>query len=111
MASNKGIKQNETVEIPIELYTPEGFITPYADNTTIMHTQNEFILSFFQTEYPTINPAGKQTTIGRIKGRCVARVIISPNHMTKIIDLLKSNLETFSAKDADKDANSESKTL
>src|SRR5262245_35915434 len=33
-------------------YEPEGFSPVYSDNAVVMHTENEFILSFFLADFP-----------------------------------------------------------
>ena len=107
-SENSKILRRQPHEIEVDLYTPDDLVTSYVDITTVMHTQNEFVLSFFQTNYPTINPATKNTPVNKVRGKCIARVIVSPNHMATIVELLQKNLEKFLAKDA-KDVNDDSK--
>lgn len=85
-------------------YVPEGLISVYSDNVLIMHTENEFILTFFQLEHPY--PSGgvgdgktvstrTPTDLSQLKARCVSRVIMSPNQMINVVTALQDNLAKY----------------
>jgi hypothetical protein len=85
-------------------YTPEGLSSVYSDNVLVLHTENEFILSFFQLEHPY--PSGgvgddktvsmkTPTDLSQLKARCVSRVIMSPNQMIRVINALQDNLAKY----------------
>ncbi|MFH1263180.1 MAG: DUF3467 domain-containing protein [Pseudomonadota bacterium] len=53
----------------------------YSNNATIAHTREEFLLDFFSV-FP---PAGK----------LVARVIVSPSHMKRIVRVMSDSLKKY----------------
>jgi len=46
------------VTIPVENYLPENIPTFYSDGMIVVHTANEFVLSFLLTDFPLA--AGKE---------------------------------------------------
>lgn len=85
-------------------YEPEGFSAVYSDNAVVMHTENEFILSFFLADFPYPSNTAVDVRDGEYeyaspvksaRARCVARVIMSPSQTIQFVDALKSNLQTF----------------
>jgi len=47
-----------SVYIPVENYLPENIPTFYSDGMIVVHTANEFVLSFLLTDFPLA--AGKE---------------------------------------------------
>jgi hypothetical protein len=101
-AGEKSVK--ETRQHLPTFYEPEGFSAVYSDNVVVMHTENEFILSFFQTDFPYPSDTVVDSKAGHFelssgvsgtRARCVSRVIMSPNQMIKFVDALRGNLEKF----------------
>ena len=95
---------NETRQSLPAFYEPEGFSAVYSDNAVVMHTENEFILSFFLADFPYSSDTVVDSREGHFefssavrpaKARCVARVIMSPNQMVKFVDALRGNLEKY----------------
>lgn len=79
---------------------PPGFHPVYSDNAVVMHTDNEFILSFYLSNYGYPHDGIMDGKTGRmqfsdvrpIEARCVSRVIMSPNQMIKLVGALQDNL-------------------
>lgn len=104
MADNKEVPSNENHQALPIFYEPEGFSAVYSDNVVVVHTENEFILSFFQAEYSYPLGADMDSKTGsmqisgevkQIKARCVSRVIMSPNQMIKLVNVLQNNLAKY----------------
>ncbi len=86
--------QNEDPKgIKIKHYIPDGMVGVYADNSQVMHTANEFILSFFQIEHPVVEP--DLASLREVRSRCVARIVLSPDQMTKLVGILAENLAAY----------------
>ena len=92
MAKNRKKSSNIVGQAQLTFYIPEGLQPTYTDNTTITHTTNEFILSFFQTEYPVINPNTPNPAMPKtLNARCVSQLILSPEHVKSLISMLDTN--------------------
>jgi hypothetical protein len=61
--------------------TDETIGGTYSNNATISHTREEFVLDFFSI-FP---PAGK----------LVARVIVNPHHMKRILKVMADNVRRY----------------
>lgn len=87
------------IETPINIhhYIPENVLGIYSDGAQVMHTKNEFIVTFFQIEHPVWPMTADAPTIDSVKSRCVARIIMSPQQMLKLVQALNENLSKFIA--------------
>ena len=83
----------EEKKLPLDFVVPDNLLSVFSDNLTVQHNQamGVFILSFFQTNIPlAIDPA-----IEKIQSRCIARIVVTPNHMEKLVCALHDNLESY----------------
>ena len=69
----------------------------------MQHTENEFILSFFEAEVPILlgtpdENLARLQSIGSVKAHCVARIIVSPNRMTELLRILGENYSRYQAR-------------
>lgn len=90
----------ESRDVPIEWHIPENLPTQYATNVIVTHTDNEFIVSFFETFPPLIvgepDQVQKQVeALESIRARCVARIVVSPSRMEAFIGALVQNFTRF----------------
>jgi len=90
-------------KIPIEWHVPEDVATQYANNIVVQHTENEFIVSFFETIPPLIigSPEDIKTQIDgmeEIRSKCVARIIFASEKMRGFIQALNTNFDNFLSK-------------
>ena len=110
-----GKEEIETSELPdpdektlaIEYYVPKELASIYSDGASILHTENEFILSFFQTEYPPGIPVELMAEIDKISSKCVARILMSPFQMRRLVEALQVNLGKYEAKHSNEGKNDE----
>lgn len=95
---------DETRQALPTFYEPEGFSAVYSDNAVVMHTENEFILSFFLADFPYPSNTVVDTKEGHYefssavrsaRARCVARVVMSPKQTIKFVEALQGNLEKY----------------
>jgi hypothetical protein len=86
--------------IPVDWQLPPDLHTEYATNVLVQHGQHEIFLLFFQAQPPIIvgelvERQKQLEEISKIPAKCVAKVIISPDRLEELIDLLKRQLESY----------------
>jgi hypothetical protein len=87
-------------EVPIEFHVPDTIASRYATNMQVMHTEHEFILSFFETQVPALPPDKDKmdeelSQISTVKAECVARVTVAATRMEGFVKVLQQNLEHY----------------
>jgi hypothetical protein len=90
------------VNVPIEWYIPDDIQSIYASNVFIQPGEYEITLSFFETLLPILadSPEENRARIERIeaiRAKCVARVIINPELIPKLIQALQNGLDGYIA--------------
>mgnify|MGYP001501869639 CR=1 FL=1 len=90
------------VSLPLHYRDSEGLKTRYANNLIVQHSDNEFVLRFYETLPPVIfgGPDEVQKQVDQlthVDAECVASVIISPNRIPAFIKALQSNYEKYQA--------------
>lgn len=88
-------ESDPSVSIPVETYEREDTPTFYSDGMTVLHTPNEFIVSFLQTEFPLAIGKEELEQVKLVKRRCVTRIIMSPAQFEETTKALKINLEKY----------------
>jgi len=86
--------------IPLQFCIPDDLMSRYATNFVVQHTDQEFILSFFETQNPLLlgSPEQNKATLqqmGGIRSQCVARIIVAPGRMSELIRILQANYEKY----------------
>lgn len=89
------VSDSPDVTIPVEYYLPENVPTYYSDAITILHSANEFVISFCQTDYPLATSKEDLQQVKLIKRRCVARVIISPAQFKALTEAAQDQMDKF----------------
>jgi len=90
----------ERIPVPLEFCVPDNLASHYATNFVVQHTENEFLLSFFEAEVPILlgtpeENLAKLKSIGSVKARCVARIIVSPNRMAELLRIMRENYDRY----------------
>lgn len=88
-------KESTAVNLKTERYVPDDLVAHYSDSATVLHSENEFIVSFFLTEYPSAATKEELEQITSTRSRCVARVIMSPKQMSNVVDVLQENIDKY----------------
>ena len=83
------------VTIRVENYLPDDLLTHYSDGLTVVHTENEFVISFLQTQFPLAATKEELQQVEVLKRKCVAQVIVNPQQMKKVVEALQENLRKF----------------
>ncbi len=84
----------------LEWCIPKDLISRYATNFIVQHTQNEFILSFFEVLPPLLLGSPEEVEaqadqIETIDAHCVARVILTPDRLEQLLRVLQINLQAY----------------
>jgi len=81
-------------------------VSRYANNMVIQHSDQEFIISFFEVFPPllfgTPGDLDKVAALKSVRGECVARVIVSAERLPIFIQALQTNLERFASRQEEK---------
>ncbi len=89
-------------QVPIEWHIPEDLISGYATNMVVQHSEQEYVLSFFELLPPIIlgtpQELEKLDTMSSVRAECIARIIVSAERMPKFIQVLQQTLERVAAK-------------
>lgn len=99
---SKAEESTHSMNIPIEWHVPDNIQSRYASNVFVQPGQYEIILSFFETLPPLLtgSPEENRTKLqelGAVRADCVARVIINPDLIPKLIQALQSGLDGYIA--------------
>lgn len=83
------------VTIPVENYLPENVPTYYSDGATILHSANEFVISFLQTEFPLAMTTEDLKQVKTLRRRCIARVIVSPAQFEALTKVFQDQMDKY----------------
>jgi len=102
MARDKRTSSVNPVEVskPLKWEIPEGVTILWVNNFVVQHTQDEFILSFFQVTPPIlIQPTPEELeAVESVPARAVARVALTPPAMAGLLAVMGENYERFQEK-------------
>jgi hypothetical protein len=92
--SDKPIRQ---IEFPIEWHVPDSIRSQYATNMVVQHTEQEFIISFFEMQPPLLLgnlSVDDIQSLPSIRADCVARIIVARDRMPRFVEALQTNLQS-----------------
>jgi hypothetical protein len=90
------------IPVPIEWHIPDNIQSHYASNVFVQTGQYEIIISFFEMLLPLLTGSPEENKakieqLGRVRAECVARIIIDPDLLPKLIDALQTTLDGYNA--------------
>jgi len=90
----------ESMRVPVSFEVPDDIVSRYATNFVAQHTENEFILTFYEVHPPILLGSPDENkaqleALGPIPATCVAIIILSPHGMRQLVDVLQRNLADF----------------
>jgi hypothetical protein len=85
----------DEITISVESYLPENVPTHYSDGLTVLHTTNEFIISFLQTEFPLANSKEDLERVKSMKRKCITRIIVSPAQFVAIAKVFQESSQKY----------------
>jgi hypothetical protein len=102
MSKNKETNEAKSVEVskPLKWEIPQDMPILWTNNFVIQHTENEFILTFFQVTPPIlIQPTREDIeAIESVPARAIARIALTPHAMAELLDVITENYERFQKK-------------
>jgi hypothetical protein len=102
-------KQTLKVEIPIKRVFPEDLKTYFIEHMLCQGGDEHFTLSFFEVwQPPTYGQSPEEirnelTKVGSVDAKCVARLVVTPKLLRKMIQAMNENLERFDARTVSKE--------
>jgi hypothetical protein len=96
----QGQQPADSINIPIEWHIPDSIQSVYASNVFVQPGEYEIALSFFETHPPILTGSPEENLdkikqLGAIQAKCVARVIIDPDLVPKLIQALQTGLDGY----------------
>lgn len=85
-------------EVPLKYVVPDDMSVVFSDGVTIQHTENEFILSFFQNSSPVFVTDAQRSAVKEVESRCVARIVMTPAQMAKNLEAFQTNFEVWASR-------------
>lgn len=91
-------------KVKINYHFPEDLNTYFVENIIAQHQPGFFILSFFETFLPPIvgeTPEDREKALEKLKevdAKCVARLVVTPEKMNDIIEVLIENFDAYRQK-------------
>src|SRR2546429_3614818 len=72
-------------DVKLLMKLPDDLPTLYVDNVNVVHTPNDFTLSFLQARPPLFSEQAELDNMDAIEARCVARLVVTPLRMQMIL--------------------------
>lgn len=90
----------DSVRLPIEWHCGDEITSRYATEMTVQHTDQEFLLSFYETIPPVLSGSSDERkaqaeALGQVRANCLARIIVSAARMPGFIEAMNENLRSF----------------
>jgi hypothetical protein len=96
-ASAPSDDSSSAVLFKVENYIAEDVKVFYSDAMIALHTENEFILSFLQTEFPVAQGTEELRKVKTVRRKCIAQIIINPKQAEAILKVLQENIDKYAA--------------
>jgi hypothetical protein len=98
----QGQSEDHNLNLPIDWHVSEDIQSRYASNVHVQAGEHELILSFFETVLPILvgSPEENKTKLlqqGAIRAECVARIIVDPDLVPRLIEALQTTLAGYRA--------------
>jgi hypothetical protein len=82
-------------EFPVQVYVPEDLSIQYADAFIVHHSDEEFVVSFMQLQYPIALTEEDYRKIRVVESLCFSRIALTPRRLEVLIDVLQQNLASY----------------
>jgi len=86
--------------IPMVWNFPDDLLSGYATNILVQTGEQELFISFFELQQPVVLAPEDVAKIESVNAECIARIIVTPERLSKFIEALQKQLDTFNAKKA-----------
>ncbi len=94
--------EDHNMSLPINWHVSENIQSRYASNVFVQAGEQEIFLSFFETILPILagSPEENKAKLlqqGGVRAECVARIIVDPELVPKLIKALQTTFEGYQA--------------
>ena len=95
------MKGDIVIQRPLEWYIPEGLDVIWANNATVQHQEEDFLLTFFQVAPPILLTPSREEmeAIKTVRATAVARIAMSPIQIERLISALQDNFAKWKMKE------------
>ncbi|SRR6266851_1446716 len=98
----QGQPEDHTMSLPFDWHVSKKIQSRYASNVFVQAGEREIKLSFFETNPPILTGSpeenkAKLRQLGAIRAECVARIIVDPDLVPKLIQALQTTLDGYLA--------------
>lgn len=98
----QGQPEDRNLSLPIDWHVSENIQSRYASNVFVQAGEQEVFLSFFETIPPILigspeENRAKLLELGAIRAECIARIIVNPELVPKLIQALQTTLDGYLA--------------
>ena len=95
-------QQSVQVSLPVDWYYPEGIQSRYANNMLAQAGAYEITLSFFEVQPPPLTGSPEEnkeklSKLSAIRAECVSKIVVPPELIPAIINVLQQELEKYQA--------------
>lgn len=94
------VKMERGLEVPIERHIPDGLPVLWSNHFIIQHTEEEFMLTFFQVAAPILlEPTEEEIeAIKSVRAIAVARIVLTPQKAHDVLEAMQKNVSKFEAR-------------
>lgn len=97
----------ELKKLQIEYYFPQDIETKYVTHIVAQHTEQDFIISFFELYQPPLLGSKAEIekqleNIDKVPAKCVVRIALTPNKMEEFLKVLNGNYKNYKNKFGEK---------
>ncbi len=101
--------ESQEVALPLRYDVPASLETRYATNFTVQHTDQEFVLGFYEVRLPVLVGSPEENLaavreMSAVTAQCVARLVVTPARMAELIQVLTANYEHYRARQSEGEA-------
>lgn len=93
-------KMEKAFEVPIERHIPDGLPALWSNHFVTQHTEQEFMLTFFQIAPPILlEPTEEEIeAIKSVRAIAVARIVLTPQKAHDLLEAMQKNVSKFEAR-------------
>jgi hypothetical protein len=95
-------REPKSMAAKVHFNIPEELTPYFSDVSFASHTDLDFRLSFYATIVPAFGVGQSQTFVEQdgerfpvAQARCVAQIVLTPDHARRLLDALQSNYAAF----------------
>ena len=92
MAKKKTEPSKQERALPIQWHVPDTIVPRFASNMVVQSFENIFKISFFEIK-PEIHLIPPQTPESSIRADCVASIIVTPDKLSQMVEVLQRQLK------------------